>query len=132
MHRRLITDAAIEENVAAMVARCVSEFGGLEIFFANVGNTGTNTPLFEQTVEEWWKSVPHNIISCFLAVKHAGKHMTTQGFGSIILNSSSGVAARQWRRALLQRGKAAVNSLTRAAAKLSPAPTCASMPCCRA
>ena len=30
----LITDAAIEENVAEIVRRCVSEFGGLEIFFA--------------------------------------------------------------------------------------------------
>src|SRR5215831_13922566 len=33
----MITDAAVEENVAAIVARCVAEFGGLEVFFANIG-----------------------------------------------------------------------------------------------
>jgi NAD(P)-dependent dehydrogenase (short-subunit alcohol dehydrogenase family) len=43
----LITDAAVEENVAGIVRRCVSEFGGLEVFFANIGVTGTNTPLLE-------------------------------------------------------------------------------------
>src|SRR5258708_19006452 len=48
----LITDAAIEENVAAMVARCVTEFGGLEIFFANIGVNGAHPALLEQTVEE--------------------------------------------------------------------------------
>ena len=63
----LITDAAIEENVAEMVSRCVSEFGGLEIFFANIGVTGTNTPLLEQTVEEWSEVYRINTISCFLA-----------------------------------------------------------------
>jgi len=36
----LITDAAVEENVAAMVGRCVSEFGGLEIFFAISASPG--------------------------------------------------------------------------------------------
>jgi NAD(P)-dependent dehydrogenase (short-subunit alcohol dehydrogenase family) len=30
-----ITDASKEENVAAIVERCVSELGGLEVFFAN-------------------------------------------------------------------------------------------------
>ena len=50
-----------------MVARCVSEFGGLEIFFANIGVTGTNTPLLEQTVEEWSEVYRINTISCFLA-----------------------------------------------------------------
>ena len=49
----MITDASKEENVAAIVERCVSELGGLEVFFANIGVTGTNTPLLEQTVEEW-------------------------------------------------------------------------------
>ena len=49
----MITDASKEENVAAIVERCVNELGGLEVFFANIGVTGTNTLLLEQTVEEW-------------------------------------------------------------------------------
>ena len=71
----MITDASIEENVAAMVARCVSEFGGLEVFFANIGVTGTNTPLLEQTVEEW--SEVYRINTIMLPHHHyAGRHMT--------------------------------------------------------
>ena len=53
----MITDASLEENVAEIVRRCVGELGGLEIFFANIGVTGTNTPLFDQRVEEWRRSI---------------------------------------------------------------------------
>jgi NAD(P)-dependent dehydrogenase (short-subunit alcohol dehydrogenase family) len=55
----MITDASKEENVAAIVERCVNELGGLEVFFANIGVTGTNTPLLEQTVEEWAEVYRH-------------------------------------------------------------------------
>ena len=41
----MITDASVEANVEAIVSRCVSDLGGLEVFFANIGVTGTNTPL---------------------------------------------------------------------------------------
>ena len=85
----MIPDASIEESVAAIVSRCVSEFAGMEIFFANIGVTGTNTPLLEQTVEEWSEVYRINTISCFLAVKYAGRHMTAQRYGSIILTSSA-------------------------------------------
>ena len=67
----MITDASKEENVAAIVERCVSELGGLEVLFANIGVTGTNTPLLEQTVEEWAEVYRINTISCFLAIKYA-------------------------------------------------------------
>src|SRR5258706_284838 len=49
----MVIDAAVEANVAAVVERCIAEFGGLDVFFANIGITGTNTPLLEQSVEEW-------------------------------------------------------------------------------
>ena len=75
----MVTDATVEANVAAMVRRCVAELGGLEVFFANIGDTGTNTPLLEQTVEEWDEVYRINTISCFLAIKYAGRHMTAQG-----------------------------------------------------
>jgi NAD(P)-dependent dehydrogenase (short-subunit alcohol dehydrogenase family) len=112
----LITDAAVEENVAAMVARCVSEFGGLEIFFANIGVTGSNTPLLEQTVEEWTEVYRINTISCFLAVKYAGRHMTAQGYGSIILTSSVASLRANAGAISYSASKAAVNNLAQTAA----------------
>src|SRR5882757_5395943 len=112
----LITDASIEENVAEMVRRCVSEFGGLEIFFANIGVTGTNTPLLEQTVEEWSEVYRINTISCFLAIKYAGRHMTAKGYGSIILTSSAASLRANAGAISYSASKAAVNNLAQTAA----------------
>ncbi|WP_247490584.1 MULTISPECIES: SDR family oxidoreductase [unclassified Bradyrhizobium] len=112
----LITDASIEENVAAIVSRCVSEFGGMEIFFANIGVTGTNTPLLEQTVEEWSEVYRINTISCFLAIKYAGRHMTAQGYGSIILTSSAASLRANAGAISYSASKAAVNNLAQTAA----------------
>jgi NAD(P)-dependent dehydrogenase (short-subunit alcohol dehydrogenase family) len=33
----MVTDVTVEANVEAIVARCVAEFGGLDVFFANAG-----------------------------------------------------------------------------------------------
>jgi NAD(P)-dependent dehydrogenase (short-subunit alcohol dehydrogenase family) len=112
----MIADAAIEENVAAMVERCLSELGGLEIFFANIGVTGSNTPLLEQTVEEWTEVYRLNTISCFLAIKYAGRHMTAQRYGSIILTSSAASLRANAGAISYSASKAAVNSLAQTAA----------------
>jgi NAD(P)-dependent dehydrogenase (short-subunit alcohol dehydrogenase family) len=98
-----VADAAQEDQVAAAVRQCITAFGGLEIFFANAGNTDAMVPLFEQTVEAWEGQFRDNVITAFVAVKHAGKHMVANGGGSIILNSSTG--SRQWRHDGLRRGQ---------------------------
>ena len=112
----MITDAAVEVNVAAIVTRCVDEFGGLEVFFANIGVTGTNTPLLEQTVDEWSEVYRINTISCFLAIKYAGRHMTAQGRGSIILTSSAASLRANAGAISYSASKAAVNNLAQTAA----------------
>ena len=108
--------AAVEANVEAMVRRCVSELGGLEVFFANIGVTGTNTPLLEQSVEEWEGVYRINTISCFLAIKYAGRHMTARGYGSIILTSSAASLRANAGAISYSASKAAVNSLAQTAA----------------
>ena len=92
------------------------ELGGLEIFFANIGVTGTNTPLLEQTVEEWTEVYRINTISCFLAIKYAGRHMTAQRYGSIILTSSAASLRANAGAISYSASKAAVNSLAQTAA----------------
>jgi NAD(P)-dependent dehydrogenase (short-subunit alcohol dehydrogenase family) len=109
-------DATDEAQVQAMVARCVAEFGGLEVFFANAGHPGTNTALLEQSVAEWNEVWHVNVISCFLAVKHAGAHMVAQGTGSIILTSSAGSLRANAGTVHYSASKAAVNSLAQSAA----------------
>lgn len=111
-----VADATKEDDVAAAVAFCLKTLGGLEIFFANAGNTDRTVPLFEQTVEAWEGQFRDNVISAFLAVKHAGKHMVAQGNGSIILNSSTGSLRANGGTLAYGAVKAGVNSLTMGAA----------------
>ena len=111
-----VADATRECDVAAAVAFCLEKFAGLEICFANAGNTDSMVPLFEQTVESWETQYRDNVISAFLAVKHAGRHMVPRGVGSIILNSSTGSLRANGGTLAYSVAKAGVNSLTMGAA----------------
>jgi NAD(P)-dependent dehydrogenase (short-subunit alcohol dehydrogenase family) len=111
-----VADATKEQDVSASVAFSVEQLGGLEIFFANAGNTDQVVPLLEQTVEVWEQQYRDNAISAFLAVKYAGKHMVSTGAGSIILNSSTGSLRANGGTVAYSAAKAAVNSLTMNAA----------------
>ena len=111
-----VADASKEDEVAAAVEYCVEKLGGLEIFFANAGNTDRMVPVFEQTVEAWQGQFRDNVITAFLAVKHAGKHMVEKGQGSIILNSSTGSLRANGGTLAYGAAKAGVNSLTMGAA----------------
>ena len=111
-----VSDASVEANVEAIVARCVDELGGLDVFFANIAVTGTNTPLLEQSLDEWNEVMRANLFSCFLAVKHAGRHMTARGRGSIILTSSAASLRANAGAISYSASKAAVNSLAQTAA----------------
>jgi NAD(P)-dependent dehydrogenase (short-subunit alcohol dehydrogenase family) len=111
-----VTDASVEANVERVVARCVAELGGLDVFFANIAVTGTNTPLLEQSLAEWDEVMRANLFSCFLAVKHAGRHMTAQGKGSIVLTSSAASLRANAGAISYSASKAAVNSLAQTAA----------------
>jgi NAD(P)-dependent dehydrogenase (short-subunit alcohol dehydrogenase family) len=114
----MITDASKEDNIAEIVRRCSSELGGLEVFFANIGVTGTNTPLFEQTVDEWMEVYRVNTVSCFLAIKHVGPHMVAQKYGSIILTSSAASLRANAGAISYSASKAAVNNLAQTAANV--------------
>ena len=110
-------DAAVEANVQAMIARCVAEFGGLEVFFANAAFTEFGPSyLFDQTVELWMETMRVNVVSCFLAAKHAGLHMRDHGGGSIIFTSSVASLRGNGGDSCYSASKAAINSLAQGAA----------------
>jgi NAD(P)-dependent dehydrogenase (short-subunit alcohol dehydrogenase family) len=88
--RSFLADVTIDESVSQAVDRCVEELGGLEIFYANAGTAEKTASFFELNVAEWEDVFRGNVISSFLAVKHAGRYMGPRGRGSIILMSSSG------------------------------------------
>ncbi|HVJ53561.1 MAG TPA: SDR family oxidoreductase [Aliidongia sp.] len=84
----LAADAGSENEVASFVDRAVTEFGGLDVIYANAGIGGGLVPLFEQSVEQWTEVLRVNLIGPFLAVKHAAPHMIRQGHGSIVCTAS--------------------------------------------
>jgi NAD(P)-dependent dehydrogenase (short-subunit alcohol dehydrogenase family) len=55
-------DAGDEAAVAGVVGRCVAEWGGVDVVFANAGVSGGRVPLLEQTVEQWQEILRVNLI----------------------------------------------------------------------
>ena len=87
----LTGDAGSEADVKGAIDRAVSEFGGLDVIYANAGISGAGIgyrPFFELSPEDWALILRVNLIGPFLAIKHAAPIMAKQGKGSIICTAS--------------------------------------------
>lgn len=84
----LLGDAGDEGFVKSLVDRAQSEFGGLDVFWANAGISGGFAPLHEQAPDYWAEILRVNLIGAFLGVKHASAAMIPNGRGSIICTAS--------------------------------------------
>jgi NAD(P)-dependent dehydrogenase (short-subunit alcohol dehydrogenase family) len=84
----LTGDAGDEAFVESLIGRAVSEYGGLDVVWANAGISGGWTPFAEQDAAFWAEILRVNLIGAFLAVKHASKIMIPNGKGSIICTAS--------------------------------------------
>ncbi len=112
----LALDAAVEANVIAMIEACESNFGGIDVFFANAATWLGPTPVFKQSAEQWLEVLRVNLIGPFLAVKHAGPRLREQGGGAILITSSVASLRANGGDAAYSASKAAVNSLAQTAA----------------
>lgn len=81
-------DVSDEKSVAAFVARCVSEYGGVDGIYANAGVSGGGKTLTELTVDDWQRTLAVNTIGVFLAIKAVVPEMTKQGGGAIVCTAS--------------------------------------------
>jgi NAD(P)-dependent dehydrogenase (short-subunit alcohol dehydrogenase family) len=81
-------DAGSEADVRAAIDRVVSEFGTLDVVYANAGVSGGWTPMEEVSPEFWIEVLRINLIGPFLAIKHASPIMRAAGRGSIICTAS--------------------------------------------
>ncbi|MBW3088510.1 SDR family oxidoreductase [Bifidobacterium sp. 82T24] len=80
-------DVTVPEQVDAMVAKVVEEFGSLDVAFNNAGIC-MNIPAEEMTPAQWAKVININLTGIFLTAQAAGKVMLEQGHGSIINTAS--------------------------------------------
>lgn len=81
-------DAGDEAFVESLVAKATSEYGGLDVAWANAGISGGWTAFDEQDGKFWSEVLRVNLIGAFLLVKHASKVMIPAGKGSIICTAS--------------------------------------------
>jgi NAD(P)-dependent dehydrogenase (short-subunit alcohol dehydrogenase family) len=109
------TDVSNEDDVKAVVARAVKEFGGLDIMFNNAGIGGAVGPLEEIKVEDWDRTQHVCLRGVFLGIKHSVAEMRKRGGGAIVSTASiAGVWGYPGLHAY-SAAKAGVVNLTRSA-----------------
>ncbi len=110
-------DVSKREDVKALVEKCVSEFGSLDIMF---NNAGVNKPLnfLDVTDENWDFIMKVNAYGVLIGTQEAARQMIKQGKGGKIINTAS-IAGRQGYDNIAPycASKFAVISLTQSAAR---------------
>lgn len=89
----LKADVGVESEVEAAVQRTVSEYGRLDIMFANAGKTveGFGAIALEDISEAQWDDVNDAVYKgVFFCGKHAARVMKGQRSGNIVVTTSAG------------------------------------------
>ena len=89
----VLTDVTSEEAIAAMVARTVVTFGGLDAAFNNAGTVGNCKTVLTCDNEEWESVVRLNMTSVWWSLKYEIPELLKRGGGGIV-NTASRAADR--------------------------------------
>jgi 3-oxoacyl-[acyl-carrier protein] reductase len=81
-------DIGDEAQVAAMAAKAVEAFGGVDVLVANAG-ISTRAPLHELELADWERVLRVNLTGTFLCVRAAIRQMLAQGRGGSIITIGS-------------------------------------------
>lgn len=84
-------DVTSSASIADTVARCMAEYGRIDLLVNNVGGSAKGGPV-EMSEEVWDAQVDQNLKSVFLTCKHVLPQMLAQGSGAIVnISSTSGL-----------------------------------------
>jgi NAD(P)-dependent dehydrogenase (short-subunit alcohol dehydrogenase family) len=108
-------DLSSVEKARGAVERTVEELGGLDVLVNNAGAASVQ-PLLEITEEDWDKVFAVNVKGLMFTLQAAARHMSGNGGGRIINISSPASRMALPNYTAYAASKAAVDSITRAAA----------------
>ncbi len=114
----LKADASSEADVAAAVDRAVSEYGTLDVLYANAGVSGGFRNFLELSAQDWMDVLSVNLIGVYLAIKHAARIMVPNKKGAIVCTASVAGLRSGAGGAPYSASKAGVISLTQLSANL--------------
>jgi NAD(P)-dependent dehydrogenase (short-subunit alcohol dehydrogenase family) len=81
-------DATREDDVEALVATAVAQFGRLDCAF-NVAGKGGGGEIVKMAVDDWDDVLATTLRTTFLGIKHEALHMIERGGGGAIVNIAS-------------------------------------------
>jgi len=84
----LAGDVKKETYANALVDLALTQYGGLDVAFNNVGTLGAMGPTPDVSLCDWTHTVETNLTSAFLAAKYQVPAMIARGGGSIIFTST--------------------------------------------
>lgn len=109
----MAADVTREESVAAIVKRCTSEFGRIDILINNAG-INIRGPIDELSLEEFREVQNVNVEAVWLCAKHVVPEMRRNGYGRIINMASTLGLVGLANRTPYATSKGAVVQMTRA------------------
>jgi 3-oxoacyl-[acyl-carrier protein] reductase len=109
-------DVTNEAEVEALVARCVDEFGRIDVMINNAGIT-RDSSMAKMTLDDFRAVIDVHLQGAWLGTKAAGARMREQGGGAIVNLSSISGKVGNFGQTNYSAAKAGIVGLTKAAAK---------------
>ncbi|HXY93333.1 MAG TPA: glucose 1-dehydrogenase [Acidimicrobiia bacterium] len=110
-------DVTDESDVAAMISRAVEAFGHVDVMVNNAAAPGTDTWVWEQTLDNWNATIAIDVTAAMLCTREVLKQsMLERGSGSIINFSSTAGFTALPRKTHYVTAKAALRAFTQAVA----------------
>ena len=82
-------DVTNEDDVAALVARAVDEFGHVDVMCNNAAAPGQDTWIWEQTLENWNATIDIDVTAAMLCTREVLRQSMLERRSGVILNFSS-------------------------------------------
>ena len=111
----IATDVTSRESLESLLAKCVAEFGSVEILVNCAGRT-KRTPTIDVSEEEWNEIFETNLTGMLRACQVFGKHMLERKYGRVINIASLSSFVALYEVAAYGASKSAVRSLTQSLA----------------